>query len=161
VYSRNGLLFTFDATAGREVYRVPINANGGPTAAVAVGLGQARATNDQFVFWSETDGIHSIPLPNGVGGGSNLVLPGVKPENLAADQNSLFWTASPGVATCQIASCVATRKNLQPGPSTAMDVPFSTIDVAVDDTAVFWVVETLGTAAGTGRNSAKIFKLAK
>lgn len=58
--------------------------------AVAIGLGQARATDDQLVFWSETDGIHSIPLPNGLGGGSNLVLPGVMPENLTADQTSLY-----------------------------------------------------------------------
>jgi hypothetical protein len=120
-----------------------------------------RATNDQFVFWSEMDGIHSIPLPNGLGGGSNMVLPGVMPENLAADQTSLYWTASPGVATCQIASCVATRKALPPGPSTAMDVPFSTVDVGVDDTAIFWVVETRAMAAGSTLNSTKIFKLAK
>jgi hypothetical protein len=40
-------------------------------------------------------------------------------------------------------------------------VPFSTHDVSVDDTAVFWVAQTLGTAAGSTLNSAKIFKLAK
>jgi len=161
LYSRNSILYTYQATAGPVVYRIPINAGGSSTSAVSIGSGQARATNDQFVFWSESDGIHSIPLPNGLGGGSNLVLPGVTPENLTADQSSLYWTESPGVATCQIASCVATRKKLPPGPSTATDVPFSTHDVSVDDTAVFWVAQTSGTAAGSTRTSAKIFKLAK
>jgi hypothetical protein len=161
LYSKNSILFTFQATAGPIVYRIPINSSGASTTAVAIGSGQARATNDQFVLWSESDGIHSIPLPNGLGGGSNLVLPGVTPENLTADQTSLYWTESPGVATCSIASCVATRKKLPPGPSTAMDVPFSTIDVAADDTAIFWVVETRAMAAQATLNSTKIFKLAK
>jgi len=161
LYSRNSILYTYQATGGPVVYRIPINAGGSSTSAVSIGSGQARATNDQFVFWSESDGIHSIPLPNGLGGGSNLVLPGVTPENLTADQVSLYWTESPGVGTCQIASCVATRRKLPPGPSTATDVPFSTYDVGVDDTAIFWVAQTLGTAAGSTLNSAKIFKLAK
>lgn len=162
LYSRNSILYTYQGIAGPAVYRIPINAGGSSTSAVSIGSGQARATNDQSVFWSESDGIHSIPLPNGLGGGSNLVLPGVTPENLTADQNSLYWTESPGVGTCQIASCVATRKKLPPGPSTSTDVPFSTHDVGVDDTAVFWVAQTSGTAAaGTTLTSAKIFKLAK
>jgi hypothetical protein len=161
LFSRNNILFTYQATSGPVVYRIPINANGASTTAVAIGSGQARATNDQFVFWSEADGIHSIPLPNGIGGGNNLVLPGVTPENLTADQSFLYWTESPGVGTCQIADCVATRRKLPLGPSTAMDVPFSTNDVGVDDTAVFWLVETRAIAAAATLNSAKIFKLAK
>jgi hypothetical protein len=48
------------------------------------------------------------------------------------------------------------------GPSAATDRPFITYDVGVDDTAVFWVVQTSGPGPqGQTLNSAKIFKLAK
>jgi hypothetical protein len=127
-----------------------------------VGSGQALATNDQFVFSDDADGIRSIPLPNGIGGGSNLALAGVTGAHLAVDQTNLYWTASPGVATCTIANCAATRRQLPAGPSTSMDAAFATDDVAVDDTAVFWLVTTTAQPqAGQTITSAKIFKLAK
>jgi hypothetical protein len=101
-------------------------------------------------------------LPNGIGGGSNLLLAGVTGARIAVDQTNVYWTASPGVATCTISSCAATRRQLPPGPSTTMDAPFSTRDVVVDDTAIFWVVSTTAQPqAGQTIVSAKIFKLAK
>ena len=162
LFSRSGLLFTWAMTSGNVIDRIPISVNGSSTTAVFVGSGQASATNDQSVFWDDTDGIRSVPLPNGIGGGSNLVLAGVTGARIAVDQTSVYWTASPGVATCTIANCAATRRQLPPGPSTAMDAPFSTRDVVVDDTAIFWVVSTLAQPqAGQTIVSAKIFKLAK
>lgn len=162
LFSRTGLLFTSATTSGNLVYRVPISTNGSSTHAVSVGSGQTIATNDQSVFWDDTDGIRSIPLPNGIGGGSNLVLAGVTGARVAVDQTSLYWTVSPGVATCIIANCAATRRQLPPGPSTAMDAAFSTRDVVVDDTAIFWIVSTTAQPqAGQTIASAKIFKLAK
>jgi hypothetical protein len=161
-YSRGSILVTVQGTSGPAIYRIPINANGTTTRPVAIGFGQASVTNDQFVFWDDTDGIRSFPLPNGTGGPSTLVLPGVTNAHLAADQTYLYWSSSPGVATCAIANCAGTQRQLPPGPSTTMDYPFSTHDVAVDDTAIFWVVLTAGDAGqGQIRNSAKIFKLAK
>jgi len=162
LFSRTGLLFTWAATGGNLIYRIPISTNGSSTRAASVGSGQPIANNDQSVFWDDTDGIRSVPLPNGIGGGSNLVLAGVTGARVAVDQTSLYWTASPGVATCTIADCAATRRQLPPGPSTAMDVPFSTRDVVVDDTAIFWIVSTTAQPqAGQTITSAKIFKLAK
>ncbi len=162
LYSHSSLLFTSATTNGNVIYRIPISANGTSTSAVLVGSGQAIATNDQAVFWDDTDGIRSIPLPNGIGGGSNLVLPGVTNARVAVDSTSLYWTASPGVATCTIAACASTERQLPPGPSTSMDAAFSTRDVVVDDTAIFWIVSTIAQPqAGQTITSAKIFKLAK
>lgn len=162
LFSRSGLLFTSATTSGNLLYRIPISTNGSSTRSVSVGAGQAIATNDQSVFWDDTDGIRSVPLPNGIGGGSNLVLAGVTGARVAVDQTSLYWTSSPGVATCTIADCAATRRQLPPGPSTAMDAAFVTRDVAVDDTAVFWIVSTTAQPQpGQTITSAKIFKLAK
>ena len=159
LYSRNNILFTSWDTNGTSIYRVAINANGTPTTAVLVGSGTASATNDEFVFWYEADGLRSVPLPNGIGGGSNLILAGVTGVNLAADRTSIYWTASPSVGTCSISDCAGTRRTLPIGPSTAMDVAFRTYDLGVDDSAVFWAS---GTLAQEGmRNATKVFKLAK
>jgi hypothetical protein len=154
VYSRGNIYFRAD----NAIYRLPVSISGTPAMPVYVSDAQMEpaAANDSSLFWIDATSIRSIPLPNGLGGGSTQVIDNVAVRNyaLVADDVSLYWIASGLVETCRIANCAATRRSLpmpEPDPQ-AIDV---------DDRAVYWVTRT-EVNMGTGPIIAgKVWRLAK
>ena len=153
-YRKGNLYFPSD----QGIYRLPVNDTGTVTTPVLIstsgGTSSSRksiAANDEMLFWIFGTGINAVPLPNGIGGESNIVVHGADASSLVADSDSLYWVSDDGVIeTCQTAACSTTRRSLflpELGP----------YDIAIDEVSIYWVSRTDagGIAAG------KVWRVAK
>lgn len=152
-YGKGNLYFASDT----GIYRLPVNETGTLTTPVLIstsgatsGYGKGIAANDEMLFWIFGTGIHAVPLPNGIGGESNIVVHGASASSLVVDSDSLYWVSGGEIETCQIAACSTTRRSLflpEPEPN----------DVAIDEVSIYWVswADAAGTMAG------KVWRVAK
>jgi hypothetical protein len=135
-YSQGGIYWA----DGGGIYRLPVS--GGVIAPVTSGTTSLAilATNSTSLFVNDNGAVGSVPLPSGDGKSpTQLIAAGLDAGDygrLAADDRSIYWVSKGVANTCQISSCLGTRKTF---PQSAAE---SIRDVGVDDGAVYLLVDT-------------------